>query len=260
MDEKPPRKPKVRRSPAPIGDHEVGYCKPPVATRFKKGQPSANPKGRPKGRSLMPPSAGWTNGFHELIIEEAGRPVQVRNGERVETVTVVQAVVRSLVRQAGQGNVRAAGILLREVAGSQAVLRGEKEEAIRAVVEYKDHAYSAIDEARARGVTLRPTIHPDDIHVDFGSGEIHFDGPLSRSGREAQADLRKMLEVATLILTNICKAVASGSDEEGLQSQLSGACAFVEELNRTLPARDRFDVDALLRRFGLGGPPDQSGR
>ena len=75
MDPKPARKSKARRSPSPIGDHQVGYCKPPVATQFKKGQPSANPKGRPKGESLMPPGAGWTNAFHELIIEEAGRPV-----------------------------------------------------------------------------------------------------------------------------------------------------------------------------------------
>ena len=260
MDPKPARKSKARRSPSPIGDHEVGYCKPPVATQFKKGQPSANPKGRPKGESLMPPGAGWTNAFHELIIEEAGRPVQVRNSERVETVTAVQAVVRSLVRQAGQGNVRAAGILLREVACSQAVLRGEKEEAIRAVVEYKDHAYSAIYEARARGITLHPTIHPDDIHVDFGSGEIHFDGPLSKSGREAYEDLKNMLGVASMLLTDLCKGVAAGSDEQGLHSQLPGACALAEKLNRTLPARDRFDVDALLRRFGLGGVPDQSGR
>ena len=175
-------------------------------------------------------------------------------------MTAVQAVVRSLVRQAGQGNVRAAGILLREVACSQAVLRGEKEEAIRAVVEYKDHAYSAIYEARARGITLHPTIHPDDIHVDFGSGEIHFDGPLSKSGREAYEDLKNMLGVASMLLTDLCKGVAAGSDEQGLHSQLPGACALVEKLNRTLPARDRFDVDALLRRFGLGSLPDQSGR
>jgi hypothetical protein len=260
MDTKPNSKPKARRCPSPIGDHEVGYCRPPVATRFKKGQPSANPKGRPKGRSLMHPSAGWTNGFHELTAEEAGRPVQVRNGDKVETITVHQAVIRALVRQAAQGNVRAAGILLREISDSQAVLRREKEESIRAVVEYKDQAYSAIYEARSRGVTLRPTIHPDDIDVDFNSGDIHFDGPLSKSGREAYVDLKKTLESATLFLTDLCKGLAAGSDEEGLHSQLSAACEFVEKLNRAVPARDRFDVDALLGRYGLNGRPDQPGR
>ncbi len=29
-------------------DYEVGYCRPPLATRFRPGQ-SGNPRGRPKG-------------------------------------------------------------------------------------------------------------------------------------------------------------------------------------------------------------------
>jgi hypothetical protein len=38
----------------PLGDHEVGYCRPPEATRFKKDDPSPNPygcRGKPKGEA-----------------------------------------------------------------------------------------------------------------------------------------------------------------------------------------------------------------
>lgn len=38
--------------PAPSG-YDVGYGKPPVATRFVRGK-SGNPKGRPKGSSNKP--------------------------------------------------------------------------------------------------------------------------------------------------------------------------------------------------------------
>jgi hypothetical protein len=36
----------VRRT-RPVGDYEVGYCKPPVKNRFKKGE-TGNPRGAPK--------------------------------------------------------------------------------------------------------------------------------------------------------------------------------------------------------------------
>ena len=32
----------------PTGDYAVGFARPPVANRFKKGEPSPNPKGRPR--------------------------------------------------------------------------------------------------------------------------------------------------------------------------------------------------------------------
>ena len=53
--------PKNSRSLAPIGNHEVGYCKPPTAHQFKKGEPSANPKGRPKGKRRVDPGEPETS-------------------------------------------------------------------------------------------------------------------------------------------------------------------------------------------------------
>lgn len=38
---------KPKPGPGPSPSYEVGYKKPPVATRFKKGK-SRNPSGRPK--------------------------------------------------------------------------------------------------------------------------------------------------------------------------------------------------------------------
>src|SRR3984893_15584126 len=38
----------------PPGDYEVGYGRPPREHQFRKGEPSRNPKGRPRGAKPAP--------------------------------------------------------------------------------------------------------------------------------------------------------------------------------------------------------------
>ena len=53
-------------------DYKVGYKKPPLHTRFKKGQ-SGNPRGRPKG----------SKNFSTLLAEALNEPVIVaEDGKR----------------------------------------------------------------------------------------------------------------------------------------------------------------------------------
>ncbi len=84
---------RTRRSERPEGDYEVGYGKPPVATRFQKGQ-SGNPKGRPKG----------AQSFQALFktILDSKVPIRDENGSR--TVTVREALVRNPIKQALKGD------------------------------------------------------------------------------------------------------------------------------------------------------------
>jgi hypothetical protein len=81
--------------------HEVGYGRPPAHTRFQKGQ-SGNPGGRRKGQ----PTA------QELILREAGRLVKIKNGDKTETITKHEALVRRLWSSAMQGELGAARLVL----------------------------------------------------------------------------------------------------------------------------------------------------
>ena len=73
----------------------VGYRKPPVHSRFRKGQ-SGNPGGRPKGMTSGRAAA--------LMQKEAYRRIRVKEGDKVVTMTVFQAVLRSLITLAMKGN------------------------------------------------------------------------------------------------------------------------------------------------------------
>lgn len=80
---------------APRADYDVGYGKPPIQTRFKKGQ-SGNPNGRP--------SAMGSDRARRLALKEAYRPVTVREGDNVISLPAIQAVVRSSFALAVKGN------------------------------------------------------------------------------------------------------------------------------------------------------------
>ena len=81
--------------------YEVGYGKPPKASRFKKGQ-SGNPKGRPKG----------ARGFRASLIRELEAPIVVRDGNRVTRISKGEAAAKRLLELALKGDMAALKSLL----------------------------------------------------------------------------------------------------------------------------------------------------
>jgi Family of unknown function (DUF5681) len=80
---------------------DVGYRKPPEATRFKPGK-SGNPKGRPKG----------TFSLATDLSAELGEPITVREGGRPRRISKQRALIKSLMGKALQGDVCATTVLL----------------------------------------------------------------------------------------------------------------------------------------------------
>lgn len=82
-------------------DYEVGYGKPPQATRFRKGV-SGNPTGRPKGsRSIA------------SILAKLGRErVKVTTNGKTRSMTKLEVVFTQLNNQAASGNLKAIRELL----------------------------------------------------------------------------------------------------------------------------------------------------
>jgi hypothetical protein len=88
---------------------EVGYGKPPGATRFKKGV-SGNPRGRPKG-SLNVATVFIKTLREKVVINE--------HGQR-KTVTKLEAALKQLVNKAASGDIRALRQLLESARDAEA--------------------------------------------------------------------------------------------------------------------------------------------
>lgn len=81
-------------SPASEQSYEVGYGKPPKHSQFQPGQ-SGNPNGRPRG-SKSP---------FTLLREELQQKVTLREGDKVTTVTKLEAIMKRVVNDTLGGKV-----------------------------------------------------------------------------------------------------------------------------------------------------------
>lgn len=81
---------------SPNGDYEVGYGRPPVATRFRPGG-VGNPKGRPKRAKTV----------GQIIQEAMMTPVRIEVNGKPKTMTAQEVIIRNLVHSAARGDTKA---------------------------------------------------------------------------------------------------------------------------------------------------------
>ena len=84
------------------GEEEVGYKKPPMRTRFKKGQ-SGNPAGRPRN----------SKNLDTLMLQELDRKIQIKVGPVERRISKREAIARRIVDGALKGNPRQLEFLFR---------------------------------------------------------------------------------------------------------------------------------------------------
>ena len=77
----------------PAADYEVGYGRPPTHSQFKPGH-SGNLKGRPKGQPTV----------LEIFMREAARVVRIQVGDKVESISRIEAIYRKLFYMAMDGD------------------------------------------------------------------------------------------------------------------------------------------------------------
>ncbi len=107
----------------PSGE-DAGYGRPPVATRFRKGQ-SGNPRGRPRNRRREIP--------YDTVL---GQMVTIREDGKERRVTAAEAFVLQLTRKGLQGDSSAARASLQaiETARAKAPLVGSQIEILRIIL------------------------------------------------------------------------------------------------------------------------------
>lgn len=82
------------------GDYEVGYARPPVATRFPPGR-SGNPRGRPKGAKSI----------GQVLRAALLRRVVIHENGRAKRIRLQDAIIQGLVHDAARRNLNATKLL-----------------------------------------------------------------------------------------------------------------------------------------------------
>lgn len=255
---KPPKK---SRALAPIGDYPVGYCKPPVASQFKAGEPSANRKGRPKGsrnRQKSDPLPIVDVPIHKMVLEEAMRLVQVRDGNKVVKIPAYQAGVRATYINAAKGSNAAMRNAHLMATHAERVERERLEERVLVWREYKQAAARRLAFCRARGIEFDWEIHPDDVQFDGRTGEIYIFGPLNQEDHAALKFLMDSLEFVHKAAEETAERVRENPRRQKARVALGLHIELIGRLNAQLPARLQREVDPAIRALAI--EPDLTGK
>jgi hypothetical protein len=228
------------------------FRKPPVEHQFKKGT-SGNPKGRPKKKPVQPGLAALGGGIADrlntMALDEATRPVTVREGDKVSEIPAMQALLRTMFRAAAQGDTKAGRQLLEVIARAESGRVAAAMEVLEFVSDRKEKILQRFEENEREGLDP-PEIypHPDDVIIDEATGEVRIDGPMTKE----QAGARKVVRQQTLEKMGryfeVKAALAKDPSNRALRREFKELKKYDDFLKEDFERNIRHEVLRLSRR------------
>jgi len=219
------------------GPKRKGRGFPPDEYKFKPGQ-SGNPRGRPPGSKnkarAEAVAADLTPG--DLVtIAEARRVVSDRNGISLPTIN---AIHRSRNTMAIKGSRLAAKEADARLLKAEEKVQRAKEQNFEMALLLQERAEAMLAEATKRGMK-DPAIypHPDDIHLDYATGEVSIQGPLTQTEARHWHELLREIDWVRKRVLHYRKEVARDPLLERPQYMLLRFTNAFFDLQATLPER-----------------------
>jgi hypothetical protein len=219
-----PDKPFAQRNlPAKQVDYDVGYGKPPLTTRFRRGQ-SGNPSGRRKGSIKKRPALPARNDerLKTIILEEAYRSISINDPNGQIDIPMAQAVVRSLAVNAAKGNQRAQRLFTELLTSVERDNKKLHDEWLQTAINYKVEWDEELARRTKLGIVApAPIPHPDDITIDMKTGSVRIKGPMTKEDKVRWDQLRSLkASIKTDIDELRCLLAEQPTEREGIEAEI----------------------------------------
>lgn len=228
--------------PARSAAYEIGYAKPPVATRFKPGQ-SGNPRGRRKGTTKTPTYALNDERLKTIILEEAYRTININDQTGQIDIPMAQAVVRSLAVSAAKGSQRAQRLFTQLLSSVEKDNKRLHDEWLNTAIEYKVEWERELQRRTRLGIQApAPVPHPDDIIIDVQTGSVRVTGPMTK---EEKAIWDQALEYRAKAFQEVAKlkAVLKAEPDHPERAEIEADIKYVEDAFKEVD-----EVSSIQRR------------
>lgn len=218
--------------------YEVGYGKPPVATRFRKGQ-SGNPNGRRKGAKAKSPLPALNDErLKTIVLEEAYRSITINDPNGTIDIPMAQAVVRSLAVNAAKGNQRAQRVFTQLLTAVERDNKKLHDEWLQTAINYKVEWDQELERRTRLGITgPAPLPHPDDVIIDMNTGLVRIKGPMTKEDKVKWDKVlyhKQEAELNIQELKEILKAEPDHPERKEIEDEIKHSERTFETIKRAL--------------------------